>query len=362
MNEFREICSQAGAASATTVDQITQGFRFPPQQQILLYSPAMWEQFIEEWAHFCLKPLYVAVRRFTGAGDRGIDIAGFADADGLQGVWDCYQCKHYDQPLGPTTAWPEIGKILWHSFIGDYRAPLAYYFVAPRGIGTTLTALLADKARLKKELFANWDKHCRKKITSTQEIALDKEFLAYADGFDFGIFGMKTSLEVIESHRGCPHHATRFGVGLPPRPPSPLPPDQIALTESNYVGQLLAAYADHTKKPVQDTGALATWPKLREHFWRQREAFYDAEGLRMFARDSVPPGTFEGLQDDIYNGVIDDHDADHPDGYRRVCAVTKAARGLQLTSNALLHRAKPRDRDGICQQLANEDRLRWTKS
>jgi hypothetical protein len=42
-------------------------------------------------------------------------------------------------------------------------------------------------------------------------------------------------------------------------------------------------------------------------------------------------------------------------------AVTKAARDMQITSNALITRAKPQDRDGICHQLANEDRLRWIK-
>jgi hypothetical protein len=101
---------------------------------------------------------------------------------------------------------------------------------------------------------------------------------------------------------------------------------------------------------------------LRDHFLRQREAFYQAESLRVFARDTVPPGTFESLQDDIYDGVIDTHDAGHADGYARVCEVTKAARELQITSNALISCTKPKDRDGICHHLANEDRLQWTKS
>ena len=86
---------------------------------------------------------------------------------------------------------------------------------------------------------------------------------------------------------------------------------------------------------------------MREHFHRQREAFYHAESLRVFARDTVPPGTFESLQEDIYDGVVDTHDASHPDGY------------LQITANALISCTKPKDRDGICHQLANEDRLRW---
>jgi hypothetical protein len=89
--------------------------------------------------------------------------------------------------------------------------------------------------------------------------------------------------------------------------------------------------------------------------------FYHAESLRVFARDSVPPGTFESFQEEIYTGVVDTHDATFPDGYARAVAVTKAARQMQITSNALITRAKLQDRDGICHQLANEDRLRWTK-
>ena len=134
---------------------------------------------------------------------------------------------------------------------------------------------------------------------------------------------------------------------------------EIASAESRYVGQLLDAYADHTKESVPDIDALKGWPKLSEHFGRQRVAFYHAESLRVFARDSVPPGTFESLQDDIHAGVIYTHDAHHTDGYERVRAVTKAARDMQITSNPLIACSKPQDRDGICHQLANEDRLKW---
>ena len=84
--------------------------------------------------------------------------------------------------------------------------------------------------------------------------------------------------------------------------------------------------------------------------------------LRVFARDSVPSGTFESLLDDIHDGVIDTHDANHADGYEKVCAVTKAARDMQITANALITCTNPKDRDGICHQLVNEERLRWTRS
>jgi hypothetical protein len=124
---------------------------------------------------------------------------------------------------------------------------------------------------------------------------------------------------------------------------------------------LLRAYTDHTKEPIADVAALKPWSKLNDHFGRQRVAFYHAESLRVFARDSVPEGTFESLQDEVYAGVVDTCDASHSDGYERVCAVTKEARNLPITSNPLIARAKVQDREGICHQLANEDRLKWTK-
>ena len=67
------------------------------------------------------------------------------------------------------------------------------------------------------------------------------------------------------------------------------------------------------------------------------------------------------MKDDIHSSVIDVCEGDYSDGFIRVCTVTQAARELHLTSNPLLSCAKPKDRDGICHQLANEDRLQWLK-
>jgi hypothetical protein len=340
---------------------VMQGPVIPPQQQLLLYSADQWEDFIQEWVHFCVKGLYVHVQRFTGAGDCGIDIAGFADRQGLQGIWDNYQCKHYDDPLTPTVAWPELGKVLWYSFKGEFRAPRRYYFVAPKGVGTTLRRLLADANKLRDELIENWDRYARNKISKSFEVPLEGAFKKYVESFDFSIFDERNSLQIVEDHRKCPFHAARFGGGLPPRPSSQHPPDQVASHEVVYVAKLLDAYAEHSKAEVSDVASLKSFPKLHEHFGRQRESFYHAESLRVFARDNVPPHTFDSLQNDIYGGVIDVHDSNHPDGYQRVVSVTKAARDMQLTSNALISCMNPKDRDGICHQLANDGRLTWKK-
>ena len=155
---------------------------------------------------------------------------------------------------------------------------------------------------------------------------------------------------------------SRFGGGLPGRPDVPSPPETLHRTKAGISRSCSEPMANIRNSRSQTPAALKTWPKLDSHFNRQREAFYHAESLRVFARDSVPPGTFQTLQDDIHSGVVDVCDSDHADGFERVKRVTQAARELQLTANALLACTKPKDRDGICHQLANEDRLIWTKS
>jgi hypothetical protein len=358
--EWEEIKEPPKPTTAVTAALVTHGPMIPPQQQLLIYSPDQWEGFVQEWLHYCLKKTYKLVQRFTGAGDMGIDVAGFVDDNRLMGVWDNCQCKHYDHPLTPGDVWPELGKVIWYSFKKQYLPPRRYYFVAPWGAGPKLTHLLANAPKLREELVANWDKNVKDKITSTQEVPLDATLLAYVNAFDFSIFEAKTALQLVDDHQATPVHAARFGGGLRSRPAAETPPATIAPSESRYVTQLLGAYSEHTGKPVPDPSALAA-PTLKGHFHRQREAFYQAESLRLFARDNVPEGTFESLQQDIFDGVIDTHDAAHPDGYQKVCAVTKAAREVQITANALISCTQPKDRDGICHQLVNEERLRWIK-
>jgi hypothetical protein len=348
-------------AATLSADQAVVGPQIPPQQHILLYSPEAWTDFVHEWVHVRLRKQYRHVSRFDGAGDMGVDVAGFADKKGLAGVWDNFQCKRYAHALQPAEGVLEIGKMLWYASGGHFSVPRRYLFVAPKGLGITLKKLIANPGELKKKLIADWDKVCRSGITEKHEIALDGDFLKFVKQQDFSIFGEKTSMQLVEDFRGTPYYTARFGGGLPPRPKAKAPPAKIATAENVYVTKLMGAYSQHAKEILGRVKDLTKWPKLREHFGRQRIAFYHAESLRVFARDTVPPGTFESLQDDIHAGVADVHAAEHDDGFARVCAVTKAARDLQLTENALITRAKPQDRDGICHQLANDDRMTWTE-
>ena len=356
--DAHEVPAPKGGAISST--KVLHGRIVPPQQQVLLYSSAEWEEFIHEWVHF-QKTKFRKVVRMSGANDMGIDVAGLCDAKGFKSVWDNFQCKHYDNALTPSDAVPEIGKMLWHSFNGEFVLPRTYYFVAPKECGMTLKKLLLDAAALKAKLFEKWDDWCANTITKKQTIALAGDFEKHVQACDFSRFTFKTLLEVIDEHRLTPYYAARFGGGLPDRAPVDVPPVEPGQNESRYLQQLFEAYAEHKKLPLATVGELAPWQDLVDHYNRQREFFYHAESLRNFARDTVPPGTFEDLQDEVHAGVIEVEASEYIDGYARLGAVSQAAAQLPLTASGLISVTRIQDKRGICHQLANVDRLRWKK-
>jgi hypothetical protein len=199
--KWNDLKKPSSPAVAVTAAQVVAGPVIPAQQRLLTYSPDEWEGFVEEWAYYCLKAQYKQVQRFSGAGDMGIDVAGFVDDQRLAGVWDNYQCKHYDHGVMPGDVWTEFGKIIWYSFRGEYTVPRRYYFVAPWGAGTKLSRLLSNTVKLREEVIANWEKHIQTEITAKQPVLLDSALRAYVDRFDFSIFEAKTSLQLVDEHR-----------------------------------------------------------------------------------------------------------------------------------------------------------------
>ncbi len=341
--------------------KVLTGKQFPPKQHLFVISGDDWEEFLVEWGE-SQKTKYHLVTGLGGANDHGVDVACFYTDKGFQGEWDNFQCKYYKgAPLAPVTAIPEIGKMLWHIHNKNITTPIAYYFFAPKDCGLSLKKLLLDSLKLKKKVFDEWDKWCANSITSTQTVLLKGDFLDFVEQFDFSIFQYKPVLEVIEEHSKTRYYAIRFGGGLKDRPDPDKPPVNASDIEARYIEQLNEAYTDYKKISAQDL-ELRNHPKLERHFHRQREAFYAAESLRSFARDSVPPGTFEALQGELLDGVIDTAENDHEDGLKKLKEVMKVSLSVPLDSNGLIQVVKVKDRHGICHQLANKDQLVWVKT
>jgi hypothetical protein len=329
----------------------------PPKQRIYFYSSGEWEQFILEWAHLLNDP-YVAVKQFGGANDHGIDVAAMLSDQGLEGEWDCYQCKHYEQALTPALARAEIVKIFRGVIDGHYVMPRRYRFLAPRGCGAALTRQLSTPSKLKDTFLDEVEQG--KALVNGLDHSYVRAIRDFAEKADFSIFDSEDIDEVIQRHKRHPHHVPRFGGPLPARPRPESPPTEPSSTENRYVEQLMEVYSE--KYGVDFTPEIAvSHESIASHYPRQREAFYSAEALRVFARDSVPSGTFESLQKEVYDGVVEVYERDNIAGYERLSQVLQAAVGAQITSNALISVTEVLDRKGICHQLANEDRLTWVR-
>lgn len=345
--------------------EVMQGPPVEPMDRIGLYSDVEFEKFIQEWAYGSMRARYAHVAWAPGSGDRGRDVIGYDSTDLSHSPFDVYQCKRYERPLIPSEMWIEFGKVCVFTFRGarrgGYRMPRRYKFVSPQGVGPAMLALLENPQELRRQLIAEWADKCAGKISSREVINLEGELLRHVETFDFSIFGYVEPIALVDDLRGTPFYTRRFGGGLQlRRPVPPAPPAEPAVLEMRYVAQLLRAYSDHLGRPLSAVQDLDEEATLRRHFVRQREAFFRAESLREFERDTLfDDSGFSELKEEIYRGVIDTYEAPHASGYERVIAVTREARQLQLTRYVLVDQLHVEDRTGVCHHLANDDLLHW---
>jgi len=341
--------------------RINHGQNILPIKRMEIFSAAEWETFIEEWLDTKQKQ-YIEIERFGGAGDKGRDVAAYVTDPKIKGhQWDCYQCKHYDHPLSPAEMYIEFGKIIYYSFIKEYPVPDKYYFVAPRGCGTSMTKLLQDPDSIKAAVKAKWITHIGGKIISGVQIDLTGTLLDYVEKFDFTIFDRIQPKKIIQEHSVHPNHLQWFGGGLPDREilDEAKIPSSIAANESIYVNELLTAYnSDHTETftTINDINPVL---KYNNHFTRARIGFHHAEQLRNFSRDNLPNGAYDLFQDEIYNGIINIVEDEHKNGFDRVKKVETHSSTIAISSNAIKDVTNVKDKTGVCHQLCNDQKIKW---
>lgn len=358
MVEFKPALKEIASDVLQSAGEFENGPKLDPIQILATYNADQWEEFTDEWV-YSLESKYFDTMRATGSGDKGIDVAGFCDDDRLAGTWDNYQCKCYQKkPLSFGDIAPEVGKTLWYSFSGHYAPPRICRYISPKGASPHLELLVNHAPNLKAKIIQDWDKIISRKIIDTK-VELSGAFGEYVEDFDFRIFRIPSRRWVLEQHRTTRFHIGRFGGGLGPRPKPEKPTEEITEQERTYVDRLLEAYAEHKGVESVNIKDLTQWRLLNDHLKRSREAFFDAESLRVFVRDKTEPGTFETLQDEIHGGIGDTYDRPYKDGFERVLAVTDKAQCLSLDAHPLNKAALPTTRRGVCHQLANNDRLEW---
>lgn len=342
--------------------RINHGQNILPLKRMEIFSPDEWELFIEEWLD-TKKAVYREIERFGGAGDKGRDVAAYVtDPKNTNYEWDCYQCKHYDRPLMPSQMWVEFGKILYYTFTNEYPVPRKYYFVAPKGCGTSMAKLLQNPTTIKNGLKANWAGDVSTKIVSGTTIKLEGSFLNHLENFDFAIFDKIQPKKIIEEHALHPNHLQWFGGGLPDREilDESTIPVSIGANESVYVNELLSAYNSDRGIPFSTISEIEAEIKYSNHFKRARISFHHAEQLRNFSRDNLPNGAYKLFQDEIYQGIVNILEDDHLNGFVRVKKVETQSSSIVISSNAIKDVTNVKDKTGVCHQLCNDQKFKWT--
>jgi|HubBroStandDraft_4_1064222.scaffolds.fasta_scaffold212737_1 hypothetical protein len=318
------------------------------------YDPTEWEVFISEWQ----KGLqgYVAVKRLGGAGDHGRDVIGLCGPEACQGVWDNFQCKHYETALSTPTACEDAGKIIFHAFKKVFTPPRKCTFVAPRGPTTELRDKLLNPDKFREEVLENWHVRVAGRVVAGEMHRLEGGLATYAQNFDYTSFGYATLDEILDDHRKTAYWASRFGGHLPP-PPRGQAPSEIAAEETVYVAKLLDVYAEAEGHAVFTVADLSAHPDWSQDLQGQRVRFYDAEAFTAHYRDQTEPGTIEDFADQIFDAIEPSLRVSGSGHMRLTAALTTAAQARP--ASVLAPRARVRVKQGVCHQLANDDRVTW---
>ncbi|MBI2254785.1 MAG: hypothetical protein HYU58_09220 [Proteobacteria bacterium] len=326
----------------------------PIVKLVRAYDATEWEVFISEWQ----KGLqgYQEVKRLGGAGDRGRDVIGLCDANGCQGIWDNFQCKHYEVPLSAPLACEDAGKTIYHAFKGEFVPPRRYTYVAPRGPTTELRDMLLNPTKFKDAVLSTWATRVAKRVVAGEVHELEGALAAYAAGYDFTTFTYVTLDEILDDHRRTAYWASRFNGHLPP-PPKGKVPQSVAPNETVYVARLLEVYEEQTGIPIKCTDDLLPFLDCAEDLQKQRVRFYDAEAFTAHYRDQTEPGTIEDFAEQIYDAIEPALASETAAQKRLSAALTVSAQ--TSPANVLSSQAKVRVRQGVCHQLANIHRIKW---
>jgi hypothetical protein len=326
----------------------------PIIRQIRGYDATEWEIFPREW----VKGLdgYHDVKRLGGPGDHGRDVICLYSKDGCACTWDNYQCKNYEGMFRTPAACEDAGKIIFHGFRKMFTPPRRYMFVAPRGPSTDLRDKLLNPDRFKDEVITTWDTRVARNVVDGEHHPLTGDLADYVDRYDFTSFNYITLDDVVDLHRRTAYWNERFG-GLLPPPRRGVTPAVVTPHETVYVEKLLQVYAEAASSEIKTVSDLDAHDEWRRDLLHQRVRFFDAEAFIATYRDQTEPGTTESFADEIFDAIEPLQRVPGTGLDRLIGALTVA--GQAYPASVLTPQAKIGVKQGVCHQLANDDRVTW---
>lgn len=329
-----------------------------PDLLIMGYDSGEWEVFISEWMS-TQQGKYVEIKRLGGANDRGLDVVGYVDSAKMEGVWDNSQCKHYRSAIPTAKGLADVGKIIYWSHAGAFTPPRRSRFLAPKGPCGPLRELLDNPSKLRDAVLQGWDEFCSPAITKGGA-PLTPALRAYAEAFDYKIFGWVHIDEVLGDLKGTGHYVARFGGLLSPPPKTPAIPDKPETRESKYIRHLLDVYSEDLGRPLNCHSEMAADDELTLDFRRQRERFFEMEHFARHYRDQTPVNTIEDFVEEVYDAV-QPVCAKHFERSSQCLNEAMQQAAILKTTSILDAQAKGRVKQGACHHLVNDDRLKWKK-
>jgi hypothetical protein len=326
---------------------------------LLALDDAELEHFARDWVAL-KKDLYFEVKSYSGPQDLGRDVVGFLTKQRHEGPWHNYQCKQYTRrrlPLGNGLA--EFGKILYHAHTGAFTPPVGYHFVAPHGISRELEGLIDKPQSLRRALIGGWDTYCRKSIVQGKAIPLDAALRAVIEAYDFSLVTHISLEEMLAADGALLVLHRHLGTDPGPAPKTPAP-QEVQGTELGYITELISAYGARDGIAYNGHEDIAGHADHGEHFRRQRERFFDADGFKRFYRDNTAKETLPALENEIHHGIIETRNLHHPDALHRHDAVMQEAGKLVLSAPLGPH-ARVTVKQGYCHHLVNDGKMTWQK-
>ena len=244
-----------------------------PDRLILQLSDDELEKFVREWA--LRRSGSVEVKLLSGAGDRGRDVVGYHTTKRDEGPWDNYQCKQYGSTLPTAIGLLDIGKVLYYTYRGEFTAPAAFFFVAPRGVNRTLRRLLLKPSEFQATLMNDWATYCAGKIVAGQHIPLDAGLRAFIEAWDFSRIRSLSVHDLLDDPVSQPLMATWFDLDPGP-PPAGVVPAEVEQREMPYIEQLLDAYSERDGQTFRENhaGRQGAPTEYGPHLDMQRERFF----------------------------------------------------------------------------------------
>ncbi|MGL9620222.1 hypothetical protein QRQ56_19575 [Bradyrhizobium sp. U531] len=316
------------------------------------------EAFVKDWVSRRTRD-YVETQRWSGPGDMGRDVVGYATPYRHEGDWDNFQCKQLSARLSENDAFVELGKIFMHAAAGDYSLPRSYTFVAPKGVVRKVQNYVANPNRFRQAFLDKWEEIIAPQLVENQVIALTPEIRDVIGRFTFERVYWLDAVGLADDPyaKAALVHWFDHDPGAAPPGVTPEAPQE---EEAPYIEQLIHVYGQRLNVSFDGYDAALADPEWGQHLRDQRTRYFDAASFDRHYRDSTPPDYLVTFKRDLYDGVADTYRDQHHDGLARVLRVL--AQASQVSPAGVLGRhATVAVKQGTCHQFANEGRLPWRR-